>query len=84
MARQKSDSGAYMSQYDTEVEKRLAALEAQAHEKCDGGSDGTTLTEIKKSIIENSVPPAEFRALKEKIELISDVVKNELRPDLDL
>ena len=26
--RQKSESGAYMSQYDTEVEKRLHALEA--------------------------------------------------------
>ena len=26
--RQKSESGAYMSQYDTEVEKRLDALEA--------------------------------------------------------
>ena len=35
--RSKSSSGAYMSQYDNEVEKRLQALEAQAHEKCDGG-----------------------------------------------
>ena len=30
MARSKSDSGAYMSQYDTEVEKRLKALESQS------------------------------------------------------
>ena len=27
--RKKSESGAYMSQYDTEVEKRLKALESQ-------------------------------------------------------
>ena len=33
-----SESGAYMSQYDQEVEKRLQALEAQAHTPCsDGG-----------------------------------------------
>ena len=29
--RKKSESGAYMSQYDTEVEKRLKALESQTH-----------------------------------------------------
>ncbi len=28
--RKKSESGAYMSQYDTEVEKRLKALESQS------------------------------------------------------
>ena len=28
-SRQKSSSGAYMSEYDTEVEKRLQALEAE-------------------------------------------------------
>jgi hypothetical protein len=33
----KSASGASMSKYDVEVEGRLQALEAQAHEKCDGG-----------------------------------------------
>jgi hypothetical protein len=33
----KSESGATMSQYDQEVEKRLQALEATAHEKCEGG-----------------------------------------------
>lgn len=30
-----SESGAYMSQYDTEVEKRLQALEAGAHQHTD-------------------------------------------------
>lgn len=33
----KSASGASMSKYDVEVESRLKALEAKAHEKCDGG-----------------------------------------------
>jgi ribosomal protein L37AE/L43A len=31
-----SSSGAYMSQYDQEVEKRLKALESQAHTSCGG------------------------------------------------
>ena len=33
----KSSSGASMSKYDVEVEARLQALEAKAHDKCDGG-----------------------------------------------
>ena len=33
----KSASGASMSKYDVEVEKRLQALESKAHSKCDGG-----------------------------------------------
>jgi hypothetical protein len=33
-----SESGAYMSQYDTEVEKRLQALEAEAHTKPTGAT----------------------------------------------
>ena len=36
----KSASGASMSKYDVEVEGRLKALEAKAHEKCDGGAGG--------------------------------------------
>ena len=35
----KSSSGASMSKYDVEVEKRLQALEAKAHEDC-GTSGG--------------------------------------------
>ena len=36
----KSSSGASMSKYDVEVEKRLKALEAQAHpDRCDDGGD---------------------------------------------
>ena len=34
----KSSSGASMSKYDVEVEKRLTALEAQAHEKPSGST----------------------------------------------
>ena len=33
----KSSTGASMSKYDVEVEKRLKALEAKAHEDCGGG-----------------------------------------------
>ena len=36
----KSESGATMSQYDQEVEKRLKALEAKAHTQCEGGGGG--------------------------------------------
>jgi hypothetical protein len=36
----KSESGATMSQYDQEVEKRLSALESKSHAKCDGKSAG--------------------------------------------
>ena len=36
----KSATGAAMSKYDVEVEGRLKALEAKAHEKCDGGGGG--------------------------------------------
>ena len=36
----KSESGATMSQYDQEVEKRLQALGAKAHSKCDGSGGG--------------------------------------------
>ena len=35
----KSSSGASMSKYDVEVEKRLKALEAEAHPKCHHGTE---------------------------------------------
>ena len=35
----KSASGASMSKYDVEVEKRLQALEAEAHAKCHHGEE---------------------------------------------
>ena len=43
----KSESGATMSQYDQEVEKRLQALEAKAHEKCAGGGGDVAALEAK-------------------------------------
>ena len=52
--RKKSESGAYMSQYDTEVETRLDALEAavaqlQSHShEGDTTVDGGVLDEVKK------------------------------------
>lgn len=36
-----SETGAYMSQYDQEIEKRLAALEAQSHTPCGGASSAS-------------------------------------------
>ena len=48
----KSASGASMSKYDVEVEKRLQALEAEAHPKChhdteDGDTDRVSALEAK-------------------------------------
>ena len=42
-----SDSGARMSQYDQEVEKRLLALESKAHTPCGGGSDSERLAALE-------------------------------------
>ena len=49
----KSSSGASMSKYDVEVEKRLKALEAKAHEDC--GSGGDASLEKRVAIIEASL-----------------------------
>ena len=48
----KSASGASMSKYDVEVEKRLQALEAEAHPKChhdteEGDTDRVSALEAK-------------------------------------
>ena len=57
----KSSSGASMSKYDVEVEKRLKALEAQAHpDRCNDASDGDLAERV--SIIE---------AVLRKIDVIS-------------
>ncbi len=45
-----SSSGASMSKYDVEVEARLKALEAKAHDDCGAGTDGDL--EERVSIIE--------------------------------
>lgn len=60
-----SDSGAYMSQYDQEVEVRLKSLEEKAHTPCGGGGANadllkriealeSALAHIKKTSIWNS------------------------------
>ena len=51
----KSASGASMSKYDVEVEARLQALEAQAHEKCDtplavGGAALDRLAQFERKV----------------------------------
>ena len=48
----RSASGASMSKYDVEVEARLKALEAKAHEKCEGGSgaDGDRLAALEAKV----------------------------------
>jgi len=48
----KSASGASMSKYDVEVEARLKALEAKAHEKCSGGSAPAAGLEAKVAELE--------------------------------
>ena len=55
-----SSSGASMSKYDVEVEARLKALEAKAHEDCGTGADGDLAERV--SIIE---------AVLRKIDIIS-------------
>ena len=45
-----SSSGASMSKYDVEVEARLKALEAKAHDQCGGGGDADLAERV--SIIE--------------------------------
>jgi hypothetical protein len=50
----KSASGAAMSKYDVEVEGRLQALEAKAHDKCDGGggADADRIAALEKRVEE--------------------------------
>ena len=46
----KSASGASMSKYDVEVEARLKALEAKAHEKCEGGGDSDRIAALEAKV----------------------------------
>ena len=50
----KSASGAAMSKYDVEVEARLQALEAKAHDKCGGGggADAVRISALEKRVEE--------------------------------
>ena len=47
----KSASGASMSKYDVEVETRLKALEAQAHEKCESSVSDADLEKTVEKLI---------------------------------
>ena len=56
----KSASGASMSKYDVEVEKRLKALEAEAHPKChhdteEGGTDRLSVLEARLDKLINTL-----------------------------
>ena len=56
----KSASGASMSNYDVEVEKRLKALEAEAHPKChhdteEGASDRVSVLEARLDKLVNTL-----------------------------
>jgi len=66
--RQKSESGAYMSQYDTEVEKRLKALEA----------DVKKLKEAVASLSQKAAAPvtsAPAEGLEHKVAVLEGVLK---------
>ena len=56
----KSSSGASMSKYDVEVEKRLKALEAEAHPKChhdteEGDTDRLSVLEARLDKLVNTL-----------------------------
>ena len=76
--RSKSSSGAYMSQYDNEVEKRLTALESHTHE----GIDGSEVQDLKKTIFENAVSPERLAAVEKKVNKLIEIIDNELHPSV--
>ena len=64
-SRAKSESGAYMSQYDTEVEKRLQALEAE-------------IKKLKEEVASHShaaATPAPAEGLERKVEVLEYVLR---------
>tara|TARA_B100002019_G_C21116297_1_gene521061 strand:+ start:648 stop:860 length:213 start_codon:yes stop_codon:yes gene_type:complete len=61
----KSESGATMSQYDQEVEKRLQALEAKAHEKCEGGAGGGDVAALEAKVDELIAKLKTLRTLRD-------------------
>jgi hypothetical protein len=65
VSRKTSESGAYMSQYDTEVEKRLKVLEAAVKE----------LTEASKAKKQTPAAPVNTSGLEEKFNLLLKILK---------
>ena len=66
-SRAKSESGAYMSQYDTEVEKRLKALEAE-------------VKKLKEEVASHSheavaATPAPAEGLEKKVEILEYILR---------
>ena len=78
--RKKSDSGAYMSQYDTEVEKRLQALESHTHDA--SSFDASTVEDIKKSIFENGISTDKVAEIDSKLNQLIEIVKDELNREV--
>ena len=68
-----SSSGASMSKYDVEVEGRLKALEAKAHDDC-GTTGGDASLEKRVAIIEASLRKLDKLGYKD----IEEIVKAEL------
>jgi uncharacterized coiled-coil protein SlyX len=75
--RSKSSSGAYMSQYDTEVEKRLTALESHTHE----GGDQSQIQDLKKAIFEHGITSEKVDDIDKKLAWILDVINREVHRD---
>ena len=64
-SRVKSESGAYMSQYDTEVEKRLQALEGE-------------IKKLKEAVASHShaaATPAPAAGLEKKVDVLENILK---------
>ena len=66
-SRAKSESGAYMSQYDTEVEQRLQALEGE-------------IKKLKEAVASHShkaaaATPAPAEGLEKKVEVLEGIMK---------
>ena len=78
--RKKSDSGAYMSQYDTEVEKRLQALESHTHDA--SSFDAATVEDIKKSIFDNGISSDKVAEIDSKLNQLIEIVKDELNREV--
>ena len=78
--RSKSSSGAYMSQYDTEVEKRLAALESHTHDA--PSFDAATVEDIKKSIFDNGISSDKVAEIDSKLNQLIEIVKDELNREV--
>jgi len=82
-----SATGASMSKYDVEVEGRLKALEAavkalqaQAHDKCDGGAspDTAALEQVKNEIFEARQGLAGYEALNARIDDLTSRLSRKL------